>query len=485
MGFVKRICGKTPDVDATLLKEFKEFIPMILEKRGFKKVERFLTFEEWLPLTNYTDARKLELTELNNNNQESFVNSCKNRKVNVVKCFIKDENYTDYKYARGIYSRSDLFKCLAGPVFKAIEQVVFDKEYFIKKIPVAERPLYITKLFEGFSGPAYATDYSSFEGSFTPEIIKMVEGTAYSWLCSDCGPEDKEKLRSIMDVIAGTNKLHFKHYSTKVKGTRMSGEMNTSLGNGLTNYLVMEFLTYKRGNDFKGVFEGDDGLCVFANDNVPTSEDYARLGFNIKIDVKPNFNEASFCGIIFTGTTNLTDPMYIISKIGWGDKKYHKSSNNVKNQLLKVKVLSALHQYPGCPIVAPVMSKLLLKLDNVRIRDSIVRKMNWWEKERWFALPNTIPTQTVSEESRLVMERVFNIPIKDQFIIENELLESMDGNNGWMFSQTAINYMPDNWSHYFVNFIVNPPNEQMEKTYDRFRHLTEGVLPELPDWWGV
>lgn len=468
MGFIKRICGKTPDIDKNFLDEFSRFIPYILEKRGFRKVERFLTFEEWLKLTNYTEARKLELTNLHNGNQQSFADSCKDRKVNVVKCFIKDENYTDYKYARGIYSRSDMFKCLAGPIFKSIEQVVFEKEYFIKKVPVADRPAYISKLFEGYHGPAFATDYSSFEGSFTPELIKAVEGVAYEWLCSECGPEEKANLREIMAVISGVNKLHFKHYNAKVNGTRMSGEMNTSLGNGLTNYLVMEFLAFKRNNEFKGVFEGDDGLCVFRNSNVPTAADYARLGFNIKIEVRERYNEASFCGIIFSGTTNLTDPLYILSKIGWGDKKYHMSTVNVKKQLLKIKVLSALHQYPGCPIIAPVVSMMYQMLDDVVIRQSIIRKLDWWEKEKWNMLPSSIPDQTVSDESREVMQRVFGITIQDQFAIEKEIMSSV-GNDGWLFSQTALFYMPDSWKHFFTEFIINPPGEAMEKTNDRYR----------------
>lgn len=90
----------------------------------------------WLPLTNYPEARRLELWNLALTMASEYdVDNFD------VKSFIKEETYPEYKDSRCINARSDECKLLLGPYFKAIEEVTYKNPHFIKHVPVHELSL--------------------------------------------------------------------------------------------------------------------------------------------------------------------------------------------------------------------------------------------------------------------------------------------------------------------------------------------------------
>lgn len=88
-----------------------------------------LNMNEWLEGTNYPLYRKQELIKQYENCDDLF-----NAKYNEVKVHGKDESYTKFAEVRGIYSRSDIFKCISGPIFARIGKKFFLHEQFFKKI---------------------------------------------------------------------------------------------------------------------------------------------------------------------------------------------------------------------------------------------------------------------------------------------------------------------------------------------------------------
>ena len=164
-------------------------------------------------------------------------------------------------------------------------------------MPVPDRPQHIIdKLW--LPGSSYvATDYTAYESHFVAELMEAIEFVLYEHMTQHLkeGPRFMELMRG---VLAGKRKAQFKYFDVEVNATRMSGEMNTSLGNGFANLMLFEFACHKVGSECVGVVEGDDGLFR-VNGPIPPSNLFESLGFTIKAVTHERLETASFCGMVF------------------------------------------------------------------------------------------------------------------------------------------------------------------------------------------
>jgi hypothetical protein len=152
-GVKKRFANAVPLASKIKLRKFRRFVRRLV-KQNFKPLSREsdTSFENWIANTHYPEWRKQELRnvwEQMGKPEGDYTRWFdKNRKrLTVVKSFIKDETYPEYKHARAINSRADPFKCLVGPIFKLIEKEVFRHRDFVKNVPVKDRPKYIMEHF--------------------------------------------------------------------------------------------------------------------------------------------------------------------------------------------------------------------------------------------------------------------------------------------------------------------------------------------------
>jgi len=293
-GGKKRLLNRRPYLCPLRLKRLAEFVKKWLQE-NLTPLERvdITSPEEWIETCNQPESRRKEYREALAAYLEGKVPY---HKVRSVKTFTKGESYPEYKYPRLINARSDYAKVLIGPIFKAIEKKLFSLPWYIKKEPRAQWPWYISRRCDRLGVKCIATDYSSFESSFTPEVMWNLEMILYEYMMGNCATEFE---RNFIRDLMSENKLASAGFSLKCIGRRMSGEMNTSLGNGFSNLLLMLFVLNEKGcTDISGVVEGDDGLFVF-NGPVPSSSDFLSLGMEIKLDEHRKYNEASFCGVVF------------------------------------------------------------------------------------------------------------------------------------------------------------------------------------------
>lgn len=287
---------------------------------------------------------------------------------------MKKETYPEYKYPRGINSRSDEFKCVFGPYIKAMEELIYSHPAFIKHVPVRNRAAYVDEYIYEPGHVYMATDYSQYESHFTKEIMEHVEFVVYNHLMSN---NRNNNFQACLKILSGMNECSFRAFKVSLQATRMSGEMNTSLGNGISNFFLTMFVLHKRGykiDEIRTVVEGDDGLTKVDPRNVPTSDDFKRLGFTIKIDVYDQISDASFCGLVYdpTDKQTITDPRDVIQNFYWLDSlRYGRASNRRLMELMRCKALSALYQYPGCPIIKAMAGHML------RITKNIKHKPEW------------------------------------------------------------------------------------------------------------
>jgi hypothetical protein len=333
---------------------------------------------------------------------------------------MKDEFYTEFKYPRGINSRSDLFKCHVGPVFQAISDVLFQRPEFIKKIPVADRPSYIMNYLKPDGKRILATDFTSFEAQFTEEIMKC-EISLYKHMTSHL--TNKSELWNTFDgVLAGKNTCAYRNLTVKLKATRMSGEMCTSLGNGFSNLMFNLFMLKEHGvelDQVRIVVEGDDALITIPSRYSDFSgKEYEKLGLVIKLLNVEKLSEASFCGLIFDpiDLINVTDPLKVIATFGWAQAKYSMARATKLLGLMRCKSLSLIHQYPGCPIIQALGLYGLRHTRGIDTRK--VEPDSWWEREKRSMWTRDLPVREPGMRTRLLVEEKYGISVENQIRTE-------------------------------------------------------------------
>jgi len=186
------------------------------------------------------------------------------------------------------------------------------------------------------------------------------------------------------DMVTGLNRIECGALVCSIEASRMSGEMDTSLSNGVINLLIAMAVAEQVGSCVHGYVEGDDGIFVFHDGTgaVPTASHYASFGAKIKIDLPRLINEAAFCGNVYAVGVcrNTTDPIDFLAKFGW----YFSAacagvSPAVSKMLLRAKAMSALAEYHGCPIITAFARYILRACGQGRAKWSLDGTIPWWD----------------------------------------------------------------------------------------------------------
>jgi hypothetical protein len=436
-GVMKRIATKMPDIDMILHNEFKQFSQSFIreELRSCKiSPTDDYSFESWIANTPYTESRRNELIRTHNERTNLEPRDY------FLKCFVKDESYTEFKYPRGIYSRADRFKTKFGPVMKIIGDKMFRLPYFIKKIPVSDRPAHIKAMYSDPLLKIATNDFTAFESTFVVENME-IELDFLSYCLEDLPCHD-EMMKDLKKIKQGMNRMQFKHFVVMLLAKRYSGEMDTSLSNSVFNLILIMFLLYKSGEDFKKLIpkiEGDDSIIPYYGFLDTTI--VKRLGANAKFEFFDEISHASFCGLVFD-----VDMLDIVTNIipalldfGWTTREYVNANKRVKMTLLRCKSLSLLHSYPGCPILHALacMGLRITKFVDMRSKNNrtIRHKENGRSMESYHRLKfrdimryerepdmkiklQSMVNRPINIKTRLLVEKLYKITVEQQLIME-------------------------------------------------------------------
>ena len=426
-GVKHRVGGTTPPINRQTLFEFKQFVRYwIRDNLTPLDAETDVSVEGWLKDAPYTIERKAELLDIYNRYVDGYLHG---RDVDFerLESFIKDEFYTCPKTFRTINSRVEIFKCLVGPTIAQVEKSVFSLPYFIKKIPVDNRAEYILNFLDS-NARIFGTDVSAWEGSMSREIMEACEVQLFDYMTKNLPSHDS--FMKLYRQLLLNNKLCFSGFVVEILSRRMSGEMSTSVANGFTNLMLMLFTAHKMGVPIKLVVEGDDTLisCI-----IKLTNQYAReLGFNLIIEEFDHIREASFCGLIFSDIKHtIRDPIPALLKFGWATQQYVGANYKTCMQLLRAKALSLKCEMPNCPILGVLADRVIELTSGICVKKSIQRLAKYMSlyhrnefleliadyKRKW-----TVPAN-ISPDSRVLMEKMFNIPVDAQLTIEKQLSE--------------------------------------------------------------
>lgn len=229
---------------------------------------------KWVDSRPYPQRRKLQLHEAIDSNSMAHH----------VGCFIKDECYLDgTKPPRMICARDDVGKTIYGPIFQSLNDLVFHLPFCTKHIPVCDRPRYIEHYLHKEGNYKYVvTDMSAFECAMRPWLQKHAEMVVY---------KDKipVKFHQYLDQLVADTTIANKSAGVyaRTPALRFSGDMNTSLGNTITNYLsISTAMDFCNCPDWAAVVEGDDALLRVPGDFDSQLYIYhmERMGFNCRVE---------------------------------------------------------------------------------------------------------------------------------------------------------------------------------------------------------
>jgi len=450
--------GRDIDQSNFPMRKFRRFVARWLKKNMTPlPTDSDTSFETWIVGTPYSLKRKNELRrKYDMINDDHLGKLTKNMRK--VKSFIKDETYETYKHARAINSRADEFKVTVGPILQLISNQLFALKWFIKKIPIKDRPQYIIDMVTRDGRPIFTSDYTSFEAVFKKKIKQAAEYQLYSYMTKNL-PEHEKFMAEIM-MTGEINEIMFKLFGMQIEAKKMSGEMDTSLSNGFSNLMFMLYMCHKNGNtNVAGCIEGDDGIFVFDGDP-PTEAAFLKFGLLIKILIFNELNHASFCGMVFdlNDRTNVTDPIKELVSFGWTTARYSRSKQSIHNNLLRAKALSLAYQYPACPI----LSKLAYKVCQLTPGANSLKFLNkqntyafnqyelemMLEAHEYFKKNELLSVPKIG--TRLLVEQLYGLSVGSQLILEEYIdsLEEIQPLNHPLIYQNANNV----WSDYFERY---------------------------------
>lgn len=388
-------------------------------------------FLKWIESRPYSTNRKKQLKSrfYQNYHHGEFYHLTEND----YKCtsFVKREFYKTPKCARFINSRSDNFKCVAGPVISMIDEIFSKLHWSTKHIdPIHMQPLY--ERFQPFT-TFVQTDYSSFESGFNYKYTCCAEQNLWEHMLQN----NPQLLSIIQRVYTVNGKPRIERCQTKNKsfqfetsGTRMSGEMWTSLANGFSNLCNMLFICQRKGLVCDGIIEGDDGLFGISGNNLIDNHDFEQLGFKIVINYEHDLTKLDFCSLTYNPTTGnfLLDPEHII-RLPWTcHTQYIDSRPKIKNMLLNVKTMSTAVRGHHTPILAQ-LCETVLRLNKPAVRMKIPKTDSWkWARyavDEYYHNKTFVKTP-IDFNDRLLYAKKFGISIEVQEEIELILKKCTD-----------------------------------------------------------
>jgi len=445
-GALKRIGFEPPAMNRRDKRKFASFVKFYCRKNLQPLTDTDVpTVPQWLNKTDYTTARRQELLREWN----KYSKNPKSKILRRVKSFIKDETYPSYKYPRLINSRVDVAKCLFGPLCWAVSKRVFALPQFIKNIPVSQRPEALRQRIYVPDGEYNATDYTSFESHFTKERMTLTTKTLFSHMTSKCSQYLKDIAALMFRTLSSNNLIINKMVSFLIEAKRCSGEMDTSLSNGFTNSMNIEYIAWKENKGVHYFVEGDDGIARWEG-KAPSQKAFEDLGWVIKIETSKDLADLSFCGQVcdIDDLVVVTDVAEQLARVGWTNSRYVNSNMKTRLQLLRAKGYSLVFQYAGCPILETLGRRILQLTDGIEIEQRIINNHEAYHRD---VLTSAIREHKkirtpIKTNTRLLVERLYNINVDEQVRVEKTIDQMQFGLHPIPLET------PDSWRHYYETY---------------------------------
>lgn len=225
------------------------------------------------------------------------------KKYRVVSMFIKPDKYTADgirdKAPRAIQFRSKEYNIALAQYLKPVEHFLYDAiqcngtRVIAKGLSPMARGLLMSNKVSLFRSPVYfEVDHSKFDSTIRVEHLKTLHRIYRRFY-----PNDK-RFSMLLSYQINNRGFTKGGIGYKIRGTRMSGDFDTGLGNSLINYITLvAWLKLCKFERFDIILDGDDSVIIVEEKEVGKAqpEKFELFGFETKFKVVYDIHQVDFC----------------------------------------------------------------------------------------------------------------------------------------------------------------------------------------------
>ncbi|APG76107.1 hypothetical protein 1 [Beihai tombus-like virus 15] len=333
-------------------------------------VDAPMHFDEWVeryPPARQEQLRKAHYKPLNHN----------------VDMFIKIEQLDDQKHPRAIQARHDSYKSKLGPWVARLEKRCIEAlPNFVKKLNDEQRAEKVAEL-KCKADNIIEIDFTRFDRNCTKELLSATEHYIYDKVFP-------KEIASLLHLQLRNKVRSARGYTYSVEGTRMSGDVNTSIG----NCLIVLCLSLAAGLELENILvEGDDMIAAASDITLQKFSDEVIKATGMIPKTVVTHRGGSFCSrydvIDSEGKPRrVRHPLRDITRYGYtlhGEDRLERAQRHYK-------------EWVGVPMLGPVYTNILKQLQ-----------------------PDVqIPEIEITAEARVSFARTFDISIKTQQLFEED-----------------------------------------------------------------
>jgi len=352
-----------------LVHEFLQTPEMAWMKETIKPMD----FEKWV--ARYPVKRQ---EELRLGREEAMRKGLLDAKDAKVSNFIKIEPTVNLTDPRNIVPREDVFMSVLGPFIAAVEHKAHKAPFLVKGINLRRRDRKMAKIMLKWKR-FIEIDYARFDMTIFIAMLEAERTMVLSQFPRQFWPEVHRAYDLMLKTVAKSS--HGTKYTKE--GGRQSGDLTTSIGNGLLNRFAVWFCLRKLpSNTWESLHEGDDGLIGCSEEVLDEILENLNhlwvLGFQGKIDVYNDISQTSFCGrfLATSGGTlkSYADPLRTLAKL------HLTCANGDPIQLICAKAMSYKHTDAETPVIGPwaraVTNILLPRIGEIKMRQQMERLLS-------------------------------------------------------------------------------------------------------------
>jgi hypothetical protein len=336
----------------------------------------------------------------------------------------KLEFYEESKLAekedRGIQFRSPVYNAALARHLHHVERAIYDHITNVDGTPVIakgysplERGLILDAMAERFTNPRFmCIDHSRFDAHVNEHLLDE-EHKTYLRLRA-FNKELKRLLRWQRKTMG------FSHGGIvyRAAAKRMSGDLNTALGNSLLNYAMLKAYLEYYGIDGSILLDGDDAVIVFEalpdGKELPSLAEFCEnFGMKTECHTVDDIRLAEFCQcrVVYTreGPVMARNPRKVLDVLV---KCPRKLDAERARGVLAASALGELMQAPGLPVISVAAAALCRYAGS---KPMFVTPDEWG---RFQTYKTTDIVTTVDDTARADFAFAWDIPLCDQFALE-------------------------------------------------------------------
>lgn len=337
--------------------------------------------------------------------------------IGLVSMFVKPDKYSEFdvwsKKPRAIQFRNPCYTLALSSLLHTIEQQYYQtvdwtgQRVVAKGLTNIERATNIVEASKLFDKPVYLLlDHSKFDAHVRVEHLRWLHGF-YKWCYR--GQPSRVKLLDKLLKQQINNKCFTKNgIRYTVRGTRMSGDTDTSLGNTLLNHYMMTIvLTMKHHL----LVDGDDSVVVIEERDLPkfNLDKFRSLGMHTECQIVRELYDVEFCRsklLPLDPPRFAREPRRALSNLNVCLKNYQGKA--VLRHVAGLGLCEAAASQ-GVPILGPIAHKMAACSD---------RKL--YDDDAWYRhyVDGPIKEMEITDEARLAFMLAYGITPAQQVMVE-------------------------------------------------------------------